>query len=108
MMAMGTKPRQVVLLVMLESFFIGLLGIVLGVGIGIGTNNIISIKGFDLLRWGGAMELFATLNPVIYPETNLGNVLWSCGAVFLTALIVSIYPAVRAARLKPVEAMHFV
>ncbi len=108
MMAMGTKPHQVVALVLLESFIIGLIGIILGAGIGIGANNLIAINGFDLSRWSGAMELFATLNPVIYPETNIWNVLWSCGTIFITAIIVSIYPAIRAARLKPVEAIHFV
>lgn len=108
MMAMGTKPHQVIMLVMLESFLIGLLGIILGAGIGIGANNLIAIRGFDLSRWAGAMELFATLDPIIYPETNIWNVLWSSGAVFLTAILVSIYPAVRASRLKPVEAIHFV
>ena len=108
MMAVGTSPRNVILLVMLESFFIGIIGIISGAGIGIGINRIISIKGFDLSRWGGATEFFAILNPVIYPETDIINVLWSCAIVFLTALIVSVYPAVRAARLRPVEAMHYV
>ncbi len=106
MMAMGTTPGRVVLLVMLESFFIGLLGVILGAGIGIGINRMISIKGFDLSRWGGAVEFFAILDPVIYPETDPRNVLWSCGIVFLTALMVSVYPALRAATLRPVEAMH--
>ena len=108
MMAVGTSPRNVILLVMLESFFIGIIGIISGAGIGIGINRIISIKGFDLSRWGGATEFFAILDPVIYPETDIINVLWSCAIVFLTALIVSVYPAVRAARLRPVEAMHYV
>ncbi len=108
MMAVGTSPRNVIMLVMLESFFIGLIGMISGAGIGIGINRIISIKGFDLSSWGGATEFFAILDPVIYPETDLVNVLWSCAAVFLTALVVSIYPAIRAARLRPVEAMHHV
>ncbi|MBI5194068.1 MAG: ABC transporter permease [Nitrospirae bacterium] len=108
MMAVGTSPRNVILLVMLESFFIGIIGIIFGAGIGIGVNRIISIKGFNLSRWGGATEFFAILDPVIYPETDLINVLWSCAIVFLTALIVSLYPAVRAARLRPAEAMHYV
>ena len=106
MMAMGTTPGRVVLLVMLESFFIGLLGVILGAGIGISVNRVISIRGFDLSRWGGAVEFFAILDPVIYPETDPRNVLWSCGIVFLTALVVSVYPALRAATLRPVEAMH--
>ena len=108
MMAMGTKPRQIILIVMIESFFLGLMGVCLGVAIGISTNAAIAVNGLDLRRWAGAMELFAALEPVIYPETDLYNVAWSSAAIFLTALIVSIYPAVKASRLKPVEAIRYI
>jgi ABC-type lipoprotein release transport system permease subunit len=108
MMALGTKPKHMVGLVMLESFLLGVIGSALGVAIGIGGNALIAIRGFDLSRWAGAMELMAALDPVVYPETHMGSVLWSTVAIFLTAIVVSIYPAVKAARLKPVEAMHFV
>ena len=107
MMAMGTKPYQIVILVVMESFLLGLWGTVMGAALGISANYLISLRGFDLSRWSGAMELFATLNPVIYPETNPSNVLWSCAMVLITTLVVSIYPAIRAARLRPVEAIHF-
>jgi ABC-type antimicrobial peptide transport system permease subunit len=93
---------------MLESFLLGVLGSALGVAIGIGGNSLVAIKGFDLSRWAGAMELMATLDPVVYPETHMGSVLWSAMTIFITAVIISIYPAVKAARLKPVEAIHFI
>jgi ABC-type lipoprotein release transport system permease subunit len=108
MMALGTKPKHMVGLVLLESFLLGVIGSVMGVAIGIGGNSLIAINGFDLSKWAGAMELLATLDPVVYPETHMGSVLWSAAAIFVTALIVSIYPAVKAARLKPIEAIHFV
>ncbi len=59
MMAMGTRPGQVVVLVMLESLFIGTIGILLGVVIGTGANGMIAIKGIDLSRWAGSLEIFA-------------------------------------------------
>lgn len=108
MMALGTKPRQIVALVMLESFFLGLIGIVLGMGIGIGSNWLIALKGFDLSGWAGAMDLVASLRPVIYPDTNFANVCLATVTTFLTTLLVSVYPAIKAAGLKPVEAIHFV
>lgn len=108
MMAMGTRPYQVISLVMLEASVLGLIGTILGIVIGVVANEVIAIRGFDLSRWSGAMELFATLNPVIYPETNPANVLWSSLLVLATTIISSIYPAVKAARLNPVEAIHFI
>lgn len=108
MKALGTRPVQIVALVMLESVFLGFIGALSGVVIGIGTNALISINGFDLSKWAGAMELMAALDPVVYPETHIANVLWAAAAIFVTAVVVSIYPAVKAARLKPVDAIHFV
>ena len=108
MMALGTKPRQIIRLVMLESAMLGSIGVMLGIGVGIGLNRLISINGFDLSEWSGAMELVASLHPVIYPSTSAGNVVLAMATTFLTTLVVSIYPALKAARLNPVEAIHFV
>lgn len=108
MMALGTRPAQVVALVMLESILLGLIGTTLGVLAGVATNRLIAIGGFDLSRWSGAMELVSSLNPVIYPQTDPRNVALAAVATFAVTVLVSIYPALKAARLKPVEAMHFV
>ena len=108
MMAVGTRPWHIVLLVMTESFLLGLMGVCLGVVIGIGINSAIAVNGFDLSRWAGAMELFAALDPVIYPETQMVNIVGSSVAIFATALLVSIYPAVKASKLKPVEAIRYI
>lgn len=108
MMAMGTKPHQVISMVMLEASILGLMGTILGILIGVAANEVIAIRGFDLSRWSGAMELFATLNPVVYPETDPMNVFRSSLLVLITTIVASIYPAVKAARLNPVEAIHFV
>jgi len=108
MMALGTKPRQVVALVMLESVFLGLVGVAIGTLLGIGANKLIAIKGFDLSQWSGAMELVSSLDPVIYPDTNISNVVVAAILTFVTTVVVSGYPAWRAARMNPVEAIHFV
>ncbi len=108
MMAFGTRPGQVVMLVMLESIILGLLGTVIGVTVGVVANYAVSINGLDLSNWSGAMELVSSLHPVVYPHTDIGNVALSATAAFFTTVLVSIYPALKAARLRPVEAMHFV
>lgn len=107
-MAMGTRPYQVVFLVMSESFFIGLLGIIFGTIIGTGVNSLLGIKGVDLSRWAEGMEFFAIFNPILYPETNPGKVLWACGMVLLVTLSAALYPALKASRFRPVEAMRHV
>jgi len=108
MMAFGTQPAQIVLMVMLESLMLGLIGTFIGVIVGVSTNWFISIDGFNLSNWSGAMELVSSLHPVVYPYTDIYNVFLSALAAFMTTLVVSIYPALKAARLRPVKAMHFV
>ena len=108
MMALGTKPERIVRLIILESLLIGLIGTFLGLAVGIGANSLIAINGFDLSQWSKAMELVANIHPVIYPEIHFVSVFWSSVAIFVTSIIASIYPALKAARLKPVDAIHFV
>ena len=108
MMALGTRPARIVNLVMLESLLLGLIGTVLGVIVGVAANRLVSIHGFDLSDWATAMELVSSLHPVVYPYTDIYSVSLCATAAFFTTLVVSIYPALKAARLRPVEAMHFV
>ncbi len=108
MMALGTKPRLIVSLVVVEALFIGVTGIMAGLVLGVGANAAIAMRGIDLSRWAGAMEFFAAFNPVVYPETTVESLFWSSLTVFITAIISSIYPAFKASRLRPVEAIHFV
>ncbi|MFQ5736928.1 MAG: ABC transporter permease [Thermodesulfobacteriota bacterium] len=108
MMALGTRPSSVVALVLTEAFFIGAIGTVLGVTLGVLGNWAFALRGIDLSRWSGAMEFFAALDPVVYPETRPGVLLWAGVIVFATAFVSAIYPAVKASRLNPVQAIHFV
>ncbi|MCK5236040.1 MAG: ABC transporter permease, partial [Deltaproteobacteria bacterium] len=108
MMALGTSPRVIVFLIVLESLVIAVIGTLAGVALGIGANELIAINGLDLSRWSEGFEMFAAIDPVVYPINDYIHVFYSSLAVFFTTVIVSLYPAIKAARLKPVEAIHFV
>ncbi len=108
MMALGTRPGSIVALVLTEAFFIGALGTAVGTTLGVAGNWFFSVHGIDLSKWAGAMEFFAAINPVVYPETRIVVLVWSGVVVFATALLSAVYPALKASRLKPVEAIHFV
>lgn len=108
MMALGTNPSRIASMVITEAVFMGLIGSLAGVMLGLAGNEVISLHGFDLSRWTRAMEFFAAFDPVIYPETHLESVIESTVTVLITTVVSSIYPAFRVLRLKPVEAIHFV
>ena len=100
------RPAQVIGLVITESVFLGAVGVALGLTVGIGFNSLTAINGIDLSRWSGAMDLVSSLYPVIHPSTDPVNAAIAALATFLMTVLVSVYPAVRAARLRPVMAIR--
>ncbi len=106
MRALGTRPAQIVRLVLLEAVCLGVLGAVLGVILGIVINGFLGAGGIDLSRWSGAMDLISSLKPIIYPTIHPGRIAIAALAAFLTTLLAAIYPAARAARLSPADAIR--
>jgi ABC-type lipoprotein release transport system permease subunit len=106
MRAMGTRPGQIVSLVLLEALCLALLGTGLGIALGLGVNTLLGLQGIDLSRWSEAMDLVSSLKPVIYPSVESANVLIAALAALLSTLLAAIYPALRAARLRPVDAIR--
>ena len=76
-------------------------------GLAIGALNIgyYSKKGVDLSEYSEGLEAFgysSTLYP--YLESNVYPIVTI--AVIVTAVIAALYPAYKAIKLKPVEAIH--
>ena len=101
--AVGTKPMQIFWLVICEVFIIALGSIVMGVGLGVLGNYLLSIYGITMpeeLTYGGIK--FETM----YAEINARSLIIPAVTVMLSALIVSLFPALKAARILPARAMR--
>jgi len=101
--ALGMKPWWIIREVLTESFFILLIGTAIG--------NILSFLsvfalsgGIDLSSLAAGSE-FAGMSRVIYPAIHGQDVIVANLVVFTLGLLVSVYPAVKAARFTPVEAL---
>lgn len=105
MLALGTKRRQIVLMVGLESFLLGVMGVVSGSLLGIAVSYYFSFQGISLSAFTEAFESYY-VGSTIYPRIFIGNIFVSSAIVLLTSIVISIYPAWKAAKLKPVEAIH--
>ncbi|MEJ2033031.1 MAG: ABC transporter permease [Deltaproteobacteria bacterium] len=102
--ALGMKPQLVVAEVLAESFFLLVLGTAAGNLLAFLAIRGLSGSGIDLSAFAAGLE-YAGMGRVIYPVLLARDMIVANLTVFVLGLLVSIYPAVKAARFSPVEAM---
>lgn len=105
MMALGMKRHRIVLLLLLEAVMVAIVAGLAGLALGGLLLGWLGTKGMDLSAFAEGMD-YVGVGRVIYPE--LGPVAAACAvtAMFATAIVFSLIPAVRAARLVPVRALR--
>ncbi len=106
MLALGTSQNQILQLVLLESFLLGLIGVVLGNLLGITVTSWFGINGVDFSEYSLAMETMPGLSAVVKPFINTDHVLFVSAITFLVSIVPALIPAWKVSRLQPVEAIH--
>jgi putative ABC transport system permease protein len=102
--SLGMKPRHIVGEVVTESFLLLLVGGALGNILSFACVWLISKNGIDLTAYAAGMETFGIAR-IIFPRLLAGDVILANVIVLVLGLLVSLYPAVKAARFTPVEAL---
>lgn len=102
--ALGTTPFRLIRGVLLESFLILAVGVVLGTMAGILTVLAIAKHGIDLSSLSAGTEMWG-MPRIIFPVLSANDILIAGSVVLVLGLLVSLYPAIKAARFTPVEAM---
>ncbi len=101
--AMGTRPRRLALLILLEVGSLALVSIAMGSVLGLAVTGFFAQYGIDYV---GIEFAGVTLRELIYPVAAARQFVVFPLMVFAFALVAGIYPAVLAARVEPVEAMR--
>jgi lipoprotein-releasing system permease protein len=97
--ALGARARSIALIFLLEGAFIGLLGAMCGVALGLA------------LCWLGNRYRWVSLPAEIYALSyapfrwRAEDVVWTVAAALIFSLLATIYPACAASRLRPAEAL---
>jgi len=105
LMAIGMNKWKVFKLIVMETLFLSFVGGPLGLLIAYVTLLGFAQTGIDLSQWSGGLSQFG-LNPIIYPDLHTGSFVFVMISVMVTAFLASIYPARKAVKLKPVEALR--
>jgi len=106
LMAIGMNKTRIFIMILLETMILSLTGAVLGMIAGYFTTSLLGIRGMDLSVVGGDALHEYGFDSVIYPVIEPSVFVIITVLVILTALFTSIFPALKALRLKPAEAVQ--
>jgi ABC-type lipoprotein release transport system permease subunit len=111
MLAIGFSPGMLFSLVMLESLWLGLVGLVAAAFVTAGPYYYLATTGVDISAQLGisgsevaGVALASVMRADIYPE----NALAIASAALLATLLSGLYPAWQAGRVEPVESIRLV
>jgi ABC-type lipoprotein release transport system permease subunit len=102
---MGLHPMKLVVMVMLESVLLTMVGTVAGLVVGFRLVGWLEQRGLDLAWFSEGLRAYG-IGTAIYPTIDATDLLWPTLIAAITALVAGFAPALRAARLRPAEALR--
>jgi ABC-type lipoprotein release transport system permease subunit len=111
LLALGTRPGTIFSMVVLEGLILSVLSVALGLALGLATVQYMSTAGLDLAALMGGdgtgleVEGFA-FDAIIYPRMNVMRTLNGVFMVVMVTVFAALYPAWKAARVPPVDAIR--
>jgi putative ABC transport system permease protein len=107
MKCIGTRPSQIFFMVVFEAINLGVVGLAMGIIIGVPLVLVMGHTGLDLSFAVEALRKWR-VGSTIYPLLRFKDLIAATLVVFITTVVASIYPAAKAARIKPFEALHYI
>lgn len=107
LMALGVRPGQIKRLVLLESFLLGLFGTMLGLASGLALSYYMAQYGIDLSTWITPISYAGgTIQPRLKAIFEYRNFVDPAYLLLVVSILAGFFPARRAAKLQPVQAIR--
>lgn len=106
LMALGTPPAAIQRMVVYETLILMLIASVLGYGIGAALVVYFGRQGLDFSGFFRGYSAIPGLTGIVHPKLLLGHIGPPGAVLFVASVLVSLYPAGKAARLNPVQAIR--
>ena len=105
--AIGATPWLIIRQVSLEAILLTFLASIIGTVIGLSIAMYLQVYGIDISGKGNLAIGGIVFDPIWRASVSLKSVFLPVVLMMLTSIVASIYPASIAARIKPVEAIHY-
>jgi lipoprotein-releasing system permease protein len=106
---LGSTPRSIMGMFMVQGVLVG----VVGIGFGVGLGSLLSWKLPGIVKWIENVTGVTFLSPDVYYISELPSKLlasdvgWVALITFLFSLLATLYPAWRASRTQPAQALRY-
>jgi ABC-type lipoprotein release transport system permease subunit len=102
--ALGMRPSMIVYQILLESLLLLLIGLAIGNALAVAT--VLPLEsGLDVSSVAEGMAMMG-VSSMLYPNLTLDDMILANVVVIILGILTSIFPAWRAARLNPVQAIN--
>ena len=105
--AIGATPWRIIKQVSLEAIILTFIASIIGTIVGLSAALYFQKYGFVVSGQGNFSFGGVVMDPIWKASVSLGIILLPIGLMMLTSILSSLYPASIAARIKPVEAIHY-
>ncbi|MDP4284201.1 MAG: ABC transporter permease [Bacteroidota bacterium] len=105
LLSIGMKPSKVFGMIMLETIFLSLTGAIIGVIVSIASISFFGHYGINLSIIAEGFNAFG-YSSIVYPTLGVNFYIMLAIMVIIIAIIAGLFPARRAVRLKPAEAVR--
>jgi ABC-type lipoprotein release transport system permease subunit len=105
LMAIGMNKTRVFAMIILETIFLCLSGGIVGILLGAGVTLLTGQTGINLSAWSEGLNAYG-FESIVYPEIGINQIIQITIMVIIVGVIAALYPAGKAIKLNPAEAIR--